>query len=341
MRRREFLRFSAVSLFGLQSSHTTQLVQAQSELGPDVSATIINTVDAIRENTDFEKVDVKKSIDKMCSSYSSFAEKAKTEFRTLSSNNSLLRYVARTTADVLHVLQDTLGLDLSPLEDTVGIRIADNPVSSIASTLEDALSSFDNALRSISSLVPVAGSLFGMVENGCAYDRFAEQEKEDKAEEAKEDFLICAVMLLLDLLLIYTGGTYKIAFRGTRKIANTLLVRIRSLIGFDAYSIVMKTVYWLVHGTVENSPSLIAEEIDETETTLEGVDIDYNESEFLEVGYDQTDKKQLQRQTNERDRFDDEDSSDDILDDDGGKLFDLPSLSEWGNGKDDRPWVPG
>lgn len=103
----------------------------------------------------------------------------------------------------------------------------------------------------------------------------------------------------------------------------------------------MKTVYWLIHGTVESSTSLIAEEIDEAEATLEGVDIDYNESEFLEVGYNQTDTEQLERRTNDKGWLNDEDSSEEIGDDDWDGPFDLPSLPDWGNSKDDTPWFPG
>lgn len=265
---------------------------------------IVDLLDQIREDTEFEDLDTEAAIRDFCGSFTDFSGGFNSVADQFSTAKNPLRYTARTTFDLLTVLRDTLGLDLTTLEEALEISIDDPPVRKTASKLEAALDKADTTIRTVSTIVPIIGSIFGIVSNGCEYERAVERGAEETAEEAKEDCLICAAMLVLDVFLIYTGGTYRIAFGSTRKIANNLLYRIRGTIGFDAYAVVLKTVYWTIHGTVEGSIGLIGEKLDEIDETLDAETIEYSPSDLLDVGYSEEEIEQLRDDSGDEGVFD-------------------------------------
>lgn len=355
MYRREFLSQSlAAASTSTFFSQTRSVRRQTASLTEQDVEDIISVLDDIRTNTVESELSLDQATKTVCSSYDDFRSTIREKIDAANSTKAAARYVARTTTDFLKLLRDH-GIAIAPLESYVGVSLGNGLMDWLTQQLDTVLSKVDEAVKTGTQLLPVVGSLLGMVEYGCQYDNSQESETPEDSEEEFEDFVICTGTLIVEIALLAFGIPYKISFRSTRYIANRLLVRFRGLLGFDAYSVLLKTVYWLINGTVEESVNLIAEEIDEAEQQLESVDVDYSESEFIEVeGFDQSDLEILQSNVSDAGFRDDENSKNGLIDkDDSGPVsvqvtedglipeIDVSLQWPWGDGEDNIPYIPG
>lgn len=81
----------------------------------------------------------------------------------------------------------------------------------------------------------------------------------DAGEEAVEQFYIALLLVLTELMFIWTGVGYRTAWKTTRSAANFGLVRLRGKVGLRAYSVLLSVVHWLIRGSFETTASYIVE----------------------------------------------------------------------------------
>lgn len=85
----------------------------------------------------------------------------------------------------------------------------------------------------------------------------------DAGKEAVDRFYIAVLLLLAELVFLWSSIGYKAAFGTTRRVANIGLVRLRGQLGLRAYSVLLSIVHWLVRGTFETTASYILEKTGE------------------------------------------------------------------------------
>lgn len=85
----------------------------------------------------------------------------------------------------------------------------------------------------------------------------------DGGEAAVERFYIAVLLLLTEIMFIWSGVTYRAAWKTTRGAANFGLVRLRGRVGFRAYSVLLSVVHWLIRGSLETTTSYIVEKTGE------------------------------------------------------------------------------
>lgn len=70
-------------------------------------------------------------------------------------------------------------------------------------------------------------------------------ESEVLTPEMKRNFYTSLLILLIEVILVKYPFDYRIAWKGTRFIHNKFLVRVRSILGTEGISVVMKVLHWL------------------------------------------------------------------------------------------------
>lgn len=90
----------------------------------------------------------------------------------------------------------------------------------------------------------------------------------DTGKTAVKRFYIAILLLLTELVFLYSGVGYRTAFGATRRAANFGLVRIRGRVGLRAYSVLLSIVHWLVRGSFETTVSYIVEKTGEVSQEL-------------------------------------------------------------------------
>lgn len=85
----------------------------------------------------------------------------------------------------------------------------------------------------------------------------------DAGEDAVEKFYIALLLVLTELMFIWSGVGYRTAWKTTRSAANFGLVRLRGKVGLRAYSVLLSVVHWLIRGSFETTTSYIVEKTGE------------------------------------------------------------------------------
>lgn len=96
----------------------------------------------------------------------------------------------------------------------------------------------------------------------------------DLGKKAVKRFYIAVLLLVTELMFIWSGVGYRTAFGATRRVANVGLVRLRGQVGLRAYSVLLSIVHWLVRGSFETTVSYIVEKTGEVaqEFSVDSID---------------------------------------------------------------------
>lgn len=98
-----------------------------------------------------------------------------------------------------------------------------------------------------------------------------------------KEFYISVLLLLTELVFLWTGVGYRTAFKTTRQAANVGLVRLRGQVGLRAYSVLLSIVHWLVRGSFETTVSYIVEKTGEVAQDFSNKSIDFSQLSSEEV----------------------------------------------------------
>lgn len=105
----------------------------------------------------------------------------------------------------------------------------------------------------------------------------------DAGKAAVKQFYIALLLLLTEILFLWSGIGYRTAFGATRRAANYGLVRIRGQVGLRAYSVLLSIVHWLVRGSFETTVSYIVEKTGEVSQEISISSIDFSPISSEEV----------------------------------------------------------
>jgi hypothetical protein len=90
----------------------------------------------------------------------------------------------------------------------------------------------------------------------------------DTGKTAVKRFYIAILLLFTELVFLWSGVGYRMAFGTTRRAANFGLIRLRGRVGLRAYSVLLSIVHWLVRGSFETTASYIIEKTGEVAQDL-------------------------------------------------------------------------
>lgn len=122
----------------------------------------------------------------------------------------------------------------------------------------------ENYSRPVAKYMPFVSSAFNFYEACEQVHELPKDASDEVIEEADEQFLIAALVLVSEIALLQTSVMYKTAFVGTRYVANYGLIRLRSRVGLRGYALLLSEVHWAIRGQLELVKTYIIETTYET-----------------------------------------------------------------------------
>lgn len=126
------------------------------------------------------------------------------------------------------------------------------------------INEIENYSRPVAKYMPFVSSAFNFYEVCEQVHKLSKDASDEVIEEADEQFLIAALVLVSEIALLQTSVMYKTAFVGTRYVANYGLIRLRSRVGLRSYALLLSEVHWAIRGQLELVKTYIIETTYET-----------------------------------------------------------------------------
>ena len=139
--------------------------------------------------------------------------------------------------------------------------------------------------------LPLVGSFNNLCDAACGV------ETPNPDPEAVKDFLFAAASFGLEVLLWVIGTPYKMAWRGTRFVANRTFLRFANHGCTGCFALVMSELHWAIRGSVygdvvtEDTVEFVWQQIQEVESTGRewgyDVNLDYSSKEIRSIVQDE------------------------------------------------------
>ncbi len=139
----------------------------------------------------------------------------------------------------------------------------------------------------LTSYLPLLGSFNNLCDAACKV------ETPNPSSEQVKDFLFAAIAFGVEIGLWSIGAPYKIAFKGTRFVANKTFLRFARHGCRGCVALAMSEIHWAIRGTIysdavtQNKIQFIYEQVDDLHTKSQALeydaDLDYSYEEIREI----------------------------------------------------------